>query len=269
MELNLDPSELQPLGEYDFERSFNDRDAREWMQDNWHKSLFFAVAYVILVFGIQHFMKERRGYKLRVPLTLWSLSLALFSAIGANRIWKQMAFILSTKGFKQSVCSQSFYVHPISKFWVYLFVLSKLVELGDTMFIVLRKKQLIFLHWYHHITTMIITWYGYKDMVAGGGWLAVLNFSVHAVMYSYYSVRAAGFRVSRFLALAITLSQVLQILVYIILNILIIFWMEDKVCHTTWRIVFLSSMAYLSLLVLFCNFFFKTYLRSTQKSKGQ
>ncbi|NXF42720.1 ELOV6 protein, partial [Oceanites oceanicus] len=252
-----------------FERNFNEREAREWMRENWHKSLFFGVAYVILIFGIQHFMKERKAYKLRTPLTLWSLSLALFSAIGAHRLWKQMAFILSTEGFKKSVCSQSFYVHPISKLWSYLFVLSKLLELGDTMFIVLRKKKLIFLHWYHHVSTLIVTWYGYKDMVAGGGWLAVLNFSVHVVMYSYYAMRAAGFQVSRFFAMAITLLQMLQMLALIVLNILIIFWMEDKVCHTTGTTVFLSSVLYLSFLVLFCNFFFKTYLRSTQKSKRE
>ncbi|KAF1557477.1 Elongation of very long chain fatty acids protein 6, partial [Eudyptula albosignata] len=252
-----------------FEKNFNVQEAREWMRQNWHKSLFFAVAYVILIFGIQHFMKERRGYKLQAPLTLWSLSLALFSAMGAYRVWKQMAFILSTKGFKQSVCSPSFYIHPISKLWVYLFVLSKLLELGDTVFIVLRKKQLIFLHWYHHVITMVFTWYSYKDMAAGSGWIAVLNFSIHAVMYSYYTVRAAGFKVSRFIAMAITVSQMLQMLAYVIMNILIIFWMEDKVCHTTWTIIFLSFMLYFTFLGLFCNFFFKTYLRNTQKSKGE
>ncbi|XP_009956227.1 PREDICTED: elongation of very long chain fatty acids protein 6-like [Leptosomus discolor] len=269
MELSFDPSELQPLEEYDFERNFNEQEAREWMQENWHMSVYISVAYLILIFGIQHFMKERRGYQLRVPLTLWSLSLALFSAIGALRMWKQMALILSTKGLKQSVCSQSIYIHPVSKLWSYLFVLSKLMELGDTVFIVLRKKKLTFLHWYHHSVTLIVAWYHYKDMLVGSSWPAVLNFSVHAVMYSYYAVRATGFQVPHFIAMTITISQTLQMLAYVIMNILIIFWMEDKVCHTTWTGVFLTSVLYLSLLVLFCNYFFKTYLRSTQKSKGE
>lgn len=54
------------------------------------------------------------------------------SAAGACRFWKLMIFILSTKGFKQSVCSQSFYIHPISKLWAYIFLLSKLLELGES-----------------------------------------------------------------------------------------------------------------------------------------
>uniref|UniRef100_A0A8B9DJV0 Elongation of very long chain fatty acids protein n=1 Tax=Anser cygnoides TaxID=8845 RepID=A0A8B9DJV0_ANSCY len=246
---------------------YNSRAVRARLQ-LW-KSFFFAAAYVMLIFGTRHFMKERRGYKLRAPLTLWSLGLALFSAIGTHRSWKYMASITSSMGFKQSVCDQSFYVHHISKLWAYLFALSKVLELGDTVFIVLRKQKLIFLHWYHHIATLIYAWYAYKEMVPGGGWFAVMNFSVHTFMYSYYSVRAAGFRVPRYIAMAITFSQILQMLIAIIVNVLLIFWMEDKVCPVTWSNVSFSSLMYLSYLVLFCNFFFKAYLTSTQKSKGE
>lgn len=124
------------------------------------------------------------------------------------------------------------------------------------MFIVLRKKKLIFLHWYHHTTALIITWYAYKDMVAGGGWLGVLNYSVHAIMYSYYAVRAAGFQLSRLIAITITLIQMLQMLIYVVINIFIFYWKEDKVCHTTWTMLFLSFIIYTSLLILFCNFLF-------------
>lgn len=41
-------------------------------------------------------------------------------------------YILMTKGLKQSVCDQSFYNGPVSKFWAYAFVLSKAPELGKT-----------------------------------------------------------------------------------------------------------------------------------------
>ncbi|NXJ77390.1 ELOV6 protein, partial [Trogon melanurus] len=252
-----------------FERNFDERAAVEWMRDHWHRTLFYSVAYLILIFGIQHFMKERAAYKLRLPLMLWSFSLALLSAVGALRIGKQMSFLLSTKGFKQTVCSKSFYVHPVSKLWVYLFVVSKVLELGDTVFIVLRKKKLIFLHWYHHAITMVLGWYSYKDMTAGIGWPAFLNFSVHAMMYSYYTVKAAGFRVPRFISMAVTATQIVQLIGYIIINIFAVYWMDDKVCPFTWTNFFLSFTLFISVLVLFCNYFWKMYLSSTKKSKGE
>jgi hypothetical protein len=39
-------------------------------------------------------------------------------------------------------------------FWVALFTISKLFEYMDTVFVVLRKKPLIFLHWYEHHIAM-------------------------------------------------------------------------------------------------------------------
>ncbi|NXA69002.1 ELOV6 protein, partial [Mohoua ochrocephala] len=232
------------------------------------KSFIIAFIYLILVFGIQHFMKDRRPFNLRAPLTLWSFSLTLFSFIAACRVWKQMAFLLLTKGFKQSVCSQSFFTHPVSKLWIYLFVLSKFVELGDTLFIVLRKKKLIFVHWYHHLVTMIVCWLAYKDMAAGLGWNAALNLSIHCLTYGYYTVTAMGIKVPTSIAMFVTTSQMVQMTGFVIMNVFIAFWKDDKLCQMKLPLFFLSSGLYITLLALFFNFFIKTYLSSTRKSKG-
>ncbi|NXS02610.1 ELOV6 protein, partial [Oxylabes madagascariensis] len=231
------------------------------------KSFIFSAIYFILVFGIRHVMKERRPFNLRAPLTLWSFSLTLFSFVAACRIWKQMAFLLLTKGFKQSVCSKSFYVHPVSKLWIYLFAMSKFVELGDTLFIVLRKKKLTFVHWYHHLLTMVISWYSYKSMTVGLGWNASLNLVVHCVTYSYYTVTAMGIRVPRSIAMLVTTAQMVQMTGFVITGIFVFFWKDDKSCQITWPMLLTALGLYTTLLALFCNFFVKTYLSSTQKSK--
>uniref|UniRef100_A0A8C3GYN1 Elongation of very long chain fatty acids protein n=1 Tax=Corvus moneduloides TaxID=1196302 RepID=A0A8C3GYN1_CORMO len=190
------------------------------------------------------------------------------SVVAACRVWKQMAFLLLTKGFKRSVCSQSFFIHPVSKLWIYLFVLSKLVELGDTLFIVLRKKKLIFVHWYHHLATMIIAWCAYKDMAAGLGWNAALNLSIHCLTYCYYTVTAMGIRVPASIAMLITTSQMVQMTGFVIMNIFLFFWKDNKLCQINWLMLFFTAVLYTTLLALFFNFFIKTYLSSTRKSKG-
>ncbi|NXP35127.1 ELOV6 protein, partial [Leiothrix lutea] len=250
-----------------FEKNFNHLGAIKWMEENWQKSILFSVIYLILIFGIQHYMKERRPFNLRAPLTLWSFSLTLFSFIAACRIWKQMAFLLLTRGFKHSVCSKSVYVHPVSKLWIYLFAVSKLVELGDTVFIVLRKKKLIFVHWYHHFLTMITAWCGYKDMIVSMGWNAALNLVIHCFTYSYYTVTAMGIRVPRPLAMLLTTAQMVQMTAFVIISLFVAYWKDDQLCNFTWPVFFLSLGLYVTLLALFSNFFIKTYLSSTQKSK--
>ncbi|NXU85242.1 ELOV6 protein, partial [Xiphorhynchus elegans] len=234
-----------------------------------HDSFIVGAVYLIVVFGIQHFMKERRAYNLRTPLTLWSFSLTVFSVFAAWRIWKQMVFLLLTKGFKKTICSQSFYIHPVSKLWVYLFALSKLAELGDTVFIVLRKKKLIFVHWYHHLTAFVLSWYSYGRTVPGFAWVAACNFSVHGLTYFYYTVTAMGIRIPTPLAMILTTSQMVQMTGFVVVNIFFLLWKDDKSCNFMWPAFFLTSWVYTTLLILFCDFFAKTYLRGTRKSKGE
>ncbi|XP_067153717.1 very long chain fatty acid elongase 6 isoform X1 [Apteryx mantelli] len=239
-----------------------------WREKNHRKKSFlFSALYAAFIFGGRHLMNKRAKFELRKPLVLWSLSLAVFSIFGAVRTGAYMLYILMTKGLKQSVCDQSFYNGPVSKFWAYAFVLSKAPELGDTIFIILRKQKLIFLHWYHHITVLLYSWYSYKDMVAGGGWFMTMNYGVHAVMYSYYALRAAGFRVSRKFAMFITLSQITQMLIGCVVNYLVFSWMQQGQCHSHVQNIIWSSLMYLSYFVLFCHFFFEAYIGKTRKTR--
>lgn len=104
-------------------------------------------------------------------------------------------------------------------------------------------------------------------MAIGMGWNAALNLAIHCVTYAYYTVTAMGIRVPRSIAMLVTTAQMVQMAGFVIINIFGIFWKDDKLCQFTWPTFFLSSGLYITLLVLFSNFFMKTYLSSTQKSK--
>ncbi|XP_044155070.1 elongation of very long chain fatty acids protein 3 [Bufo gargarizans] len=256
------------LQAYDFEKRFDDQEAIQWMQENWSKSFFFSLLYAAVIFGAQRVMKQRRGFELRRPLVLWSFTLAIFSIIGAIRTGWYMCNILLSNGFKQSVCDRGFYIGPVSKFWAYAFALSKVPELGDTLFIVLRKQKLIFLHWYHHITVLLYSWYTYKDTVAGGGWFMTMNYTVHAFMYSYYTLRAAGIHVPRPCAMFITFTQILQMVMGTLVNVLVYKWMQSGICSSKLENIFWSTLMYLSYFILFCSFFYNSYMKPPRKNKG-
>ncbi|KAG7507827.1 elongation of very long chain fatty acids protein 6-like [Solea senegalensis] len=256
------------LAEYDFERRFDVRSALEWMQENWSKSFMFCGLYAVFVFAGQHFMRERPKLNLRRPLVLWSLSLAIFSIIGAFRTVHFMAHVLSTSGFKRSVCDSSFYSGPVTKFWAYAFALSKAPELGDTVFIILRKQRLIFLHWYHHITVLVYSWYSYKDKVAGGGWFMTMNYMVHSLMYTYYAARAAGLRVPRICAMIITATQILQMVMGLAVLGLVYHWLHEVHCPSNMDNITWGVIMYLSYLILFAIFFYNSYLKDSSGVKG-
>lgn len=84
--------------------------------------------------------------------------------------------------------------------WWYFF--SKIVDLLDTVFFVLRKKQnqVSFLHVYHHSITCFFSW-GYLKYLPGeqGILLGFLNSFVHIFMYFYYMVAAMGPKYRKFL----------------------------------------------------------------------
>ncbi|XP_072229048.1 very long chain fatty acid elongase 6-like [Leuresthes tenuis] len=256
------------LSTYDFERRFDETRALEWMQENWSKSFMFCGLYAAFVFAGQHFMRERPKLNLRRPLALWSLSLAVFSIIGAVRTGSYMLHVLTNGGFRESVCDISFYRASVTKFWAYAFVLSKAPELGDTVFIILRKQRLIFLHWYHHITVLIYSWYSYKDQVAGGGWFMTMNYVVHSLMYTYYAARAAGWRVPRPCAMIITASQILQMAMGLAVLILVYYWRHEVHCPSHMGNIVCGTLMYLSYLVLFAWFFYNSYLKDSSRDKG-
>ncbi|CAG0879846.1 unnamed protein product [Cyprideis torosa] len=131
-----------------FEDDFMYHEKFEWMVKNWKQSFWYIGIYMVFIFLGKHHMSTRPRFELRGPLVTWNICLALFSIFGAARTLPELLYALKTYGFYHSVCIPSFIENnKVSAFWTWMFILSKVPELGDTIFIVLRKQPLIFLHW--------------------------------------------------------------------------------------------------------------------------
>lgn len=158
---------------------------------------------------------------------------------------------------------------PVSGLWAWLFVVSKLPELGDTIFIVLRKQPLIFLHWYHHITVLMYSWFTYYDDSAFAIWFIVMNFFVHSAMYTYYAFRAMGYRPPTFVSMVITASQLIQMFVGCFVNYIAYSYLRaggSQSCRVSLLNVILSSCMYFSYMVLFARFFYNAYIKKGNRS---
>lgn len=179
-----------------------------------------------------------------------------------------MLHVLNNFGFYHTVCNPSYVeVTRVSGFWTWMFALSKVPELGDTIFIVLRKQNLIFLHWYHHITVLIFTWYTYGQHISPARWYICMNYLVHSMMYTYYAARALGFKVPRKLAMVITSSQIIQM----VIGCFVTYYGYSKAtqgvaCKLPVSTAKLGLIMYGSYFVLFAHFFVNTYgIKSNQK----
>ncbi|XP_036409827.1 ELOVL fatty acid elongase 8a [Megalops cyprinoides] len=223
------------------------------------------LTYLVLLWVGPKLMKHREPVNLKAVLIVYNFSMVCLSA------YMFYEFLVTSWLANYSLLCQpvDYSNSPLGMrmakvCWWFFF--SKVIELSDTMFFILRKKnsQLTFLHVYHH-GTMIFNWWAGVKYVAGGQsfLIGVINSFVHIVMYLYYGLAALGPRVQRYLWWKRYLTS-LQLLQFFILTI-----------HTAYNLFtecdFPDSMnavvfAYcLSLIVLFANFYYQSYL--TQKAK--
>ncbi|KAM6184792.1 very long chain fatty acid elongase 3 [Rhynchocyon petersi] len=239
-----------------------------FLLEYWTTSFTIAFIYLLLIFVGQNYMKTQKGFNLQRPLILWSLGLAIFSIFGAVRTWSFMGTVILDVNPKYSVCYTSFADHPTIRFWSVVFVLSKIIELGDTAFIIFRKRPLIFVHWYHHSTVLIFTSFAYNRKIAAGGWFMTMNFGVHSIMYTYYTLKAAKMNPPKTLSMLITSLQILQMVLGSAVSILNYTWRHEPGCSsTTMEQLFWSSALYSTYFVLFAHFFCQAYLIPKVKNK--
>ena len=143
-------------------------------------------------------------------------------------------------------------------FWTMLFIFSKVPELFDTMFIVLRKKPLIFLHWYHHVTVLLYCWHSYATRSAAGLWFISMNYSVHAIMYFYYFLKAVGVKVSW--ARLVTTFQISQMFVGVsVCTLIVLYQRNGQACAVTDSNQLAGMLMYFSYFCLFVHFAYNRF----------
>jgi fatty-acid desaturase len=218
---------------------------------NWVAYSVF-LAYLPTVFLCHTWMSTRPAFDLSTPLKLWNCTLSILSCIG---FFTNVGYLMEVD-FETSYTSVASYQNGTYGCILLLFNLSKIVELIDTAFIILRKKHLLTLHWFHHLTVMIYCWLCIHNAPSTGYWFAQTNLFVHMVMYGYFAFAKS---IHWFNPMLVTILQIFQMAWGLIISTLYILhpttiYDRNMLFHTAYAIPMYSAYLY-----MFCAFFASKY----------
>lgn len=222
--------------------------------------------YFVLKLGPQ-LMQNRPAFdltKLLIAYNAYQVAFSLWLCCQAFYVKDGLEYIM------KSSCRELIADNPIkhavtNAAWWYFF--SKITELLDTVFFVLRKKQsqVTFLHVYHHSIMMAFSW-GYLKFLPGeqGVVIGFLNSLVHVIMYTYYLIAALGPKYQKYLwwkkyMTWIQLTQFCIMLAYLAIIILM-----D--CKLPKALTFFFVGNVVIFLYLFTNFYRKAYKNGKPKN---
>jgi elongation of very long chain fatty acids protein 6 len=241
----------------------------------------------------------------RLTLASWNVALSLFSTMGMLRTAPQLLHNLTHMSLHDNLCvdPRATYGSGSTGLWVQLFIISKFPyvqcffvcvhecycikirrrltrssstnisnysELLDTFFIVIHKKPLIFLHWYHHITVLLYCWHSYVTVSPPGIFFVAMNYSVHAIMYFYYFLMAMHIKPKWLNPVVITMAQISQMVVGVAVTLAALYYkMTSSSCAVLTKENNAAALImYGSYLCLFLQFFVARYLRAPKNRGG-
>lgn len=256
-----------------FERDYKGLPVIQWTQNNSHIPIIVCIGYLLFIHYGQQSMKNRPLMRLKPAFAAWNLFLSLFSILGASRLVPTLFSGLVNEGMQHTVCSdpKAWIMDGPAGLWLTLFIFSKIPELIDTVFLVVRKKPVIFLHWYHHFTVMLYCWHALHTLAAPGIWFASMNFVVHSIMYAYYFATNVGlYKYVQPIASSITTLQILQMVggTFILIQCAYTIYVSGRTCHIDRNNLMAGLAMYLSYFALFAAFFVNKYLVGGGRKPG-
>merc|ERR1712130_1050270 len=229
-----------------------------------------VVLYFAVIGGLWFVMRNRKpieGPGMSRAIAIHNFILCGFSLICFSGQLYEAIHILRHHSPFQLYCGTFIDVEDIRMAqWCVSFYLSKYYELLDTVFLVLRKKQLTVLHLFHHSIVIPISWMAVHAGIYMGWITSFNNTAVHIIMYYYFAIYALGQR--PWWKKYLTSLQILQFVIDMSSSIpFIVIYMMGIPCRGELYAWILANLTGVALLLLFMNFYRQTYNRPPPTKK--
>ncbi len=151
-------------------------------------------------------------------------------------------------------------------FWSYVYYLSKLYELLDTLILILKKRTLTFLHVFHHATVIFMCYFWLQFAQSLQIVALLTNTAVHVIMYTYYFLCSINRPPSW--KKVVTNLQIVQFVFSFVASVATL-WLHFKGdgCSGMYAWLF-NAFFNVTLLLLFLNFHSKQYGSNKSSSHG-
>jgi len=240
---------------------------------NWVIPVVSSTLYLLMVFFLPRFINK--AFDLKWPLAFWNLFLSVSSGL---LLVPWLLCVLHE--FKESGYSAHHIIcmpygelaKGLPVFLGTCYGLLKVFEYGDTLFLILRKREVNFLHWYHHSTVLMYSWYCLMVLFPVGNIFGLVNATVHTIMYGYYFLSSIGQR--PWWGKHVTKLQIAQMIIGLISTGVWTYWyLTDQDCklfvhaargqHLAWAdekvIIGASALLYGSYFYLFLRLYLQRF----------
>ncbi|KAJ7477978.1 ELO family [Mycena galericulata] len=216
--------------------------------------LCVLASYLTFVSTAQSMMKNRMPFRPRRLMHAYNICLSAVSLILLWFMLEEIIPLIRRVGVMGAMCSPESY--------------TKYVELLDTLFLVLMKKRLRFLHVYHHTSTIFLCYIQLQETTTMS-WVAITaNLFVHVILYYYYFITCGGYRPSW--KKHLTGLQIIQFVVVgptMVLALAVAHISPtSEACPVSPVAVLVGTIVLTSHFLLFVEFYFTAYIKRSLKA---